>query len=123
MNVLMIIGFYGSKSDDLCLWTVRENRVNHMIIFVIYFYDYSIIGKEKSLTGLIDELKNHELNLKFERNFNEYLSCCIEESKDERKLTIIQPHLLTYLTQNFGDEIKGKRKSLTPGKPKLKVKK
>jgi hypothetical protein len=51
------------------------------------------------------------------------LSCCIEESKDERKLTIIQPHLLTYLTQNFGDEIKGKRKSLTPGKPKLKVKK
>jgi hypothetical protein len=43
-----------------------------------------IIGKDESNDGLIHE--KHELNLKVERNMNEYLSCCIEESKDERNL-------------------------------------
>jgi hypothetical protein len=50
-----------------------------------------------------------------------YLSCCIEESKDEAKLTMIQPHLLTCLIKNFGEEIEGKRKSLTPGTPRFKI--
>jgi hypothetical protein len=66
-------------------------------------------------------LKKHEFNSKIERNVNEYLSCCIEESKDERKLTMIQPHLLTGLIQNFGEEIEGKRKFLTPGTPRFKI--
>jgi hypothetical protein len=45
-----------------------------------------IIGKEESIDHLIDELKKHEFNLKVERNLNEYLSSCIEESKDEGNL-------------------------------------
>jgi hypothetical protein len=80
-----------------------------------------IIGKDKSINYLIDELKKHEFNLKVERNVNEYLNCCIEETKDERKLTMIQPHLLTLLIQNFGEEIEGKRKFLTPGMPRFKI--
>jgi hypothetical protein len=52
---------------------------------------------------------------------NEYLSCCIEESKNEAKLTVIQPHLLTRLIENFGEEIEGKRKFLTPGMPRFKI--
>jgi hypothetical protein len=60
--------------------------------------------------------------LKVERNVNEYLSCCIEESKDEGILNMIQPHLLTHLIQNFGEEIEGKRKFLTPSTPRLKNK-
>jgi hypothetical protein len=56
-------------------------------------------------------LKKHKFNLKVERNVNEYLSCCIEESKDERKLTMIQPHLLTHLITNFGEQIKGGKRS------------
>jgi hypothetical protein len=72
---------------------------------------------------LIDELKNHELNLKVERNVNEYLNFFIEESKDKRKLTMIQPHALTCLSQSFGDEIKGKRKFLTPGMLRIKMQK
>jgi hypothetical protein len=55
------------------------------------------------------------------RNVNEYLSCCIEESKVEGKLTMIQPHLLACLFKNFGGEIKGKRKFLTSGTPRLKI--
>jgi hypothetical protein len=46
---------------------------------------------------LIDESKNHESSLKIKRNIKEYLSCCIEESKDEGKLTTIQLHLLNPL--------------------------
>jgi hypothetical protein len=49
------------------------------------------------------------------------LSCCIEESKDERKLTMIQLHWLACLIQNFGEEIEGKRKFLTPGTPRFKI--
>jgi hypothetical protein len=49
------------------------------------------------------------------------LSCCIEESKDEGKLIMIQPHLLTRFIKNFGEEIKGKRKFLTPGTPRFEI--
>jgi hypothetical protein len=58
---------------------------------------------------------------KLKRNVNEYLSCCIEDSKDEGKLTMIQPHLLTCLIQNLGEEIEGKRKFLTPGMLRFKI--
>jgi hypothetical protein len=73
------------------------------------------------VASLIDEMKNHEFNLKVERNVKEYLSCSIEESKDEGKLTMIQKHLQTHLIQNFGDQIKGKRKFLTSGTPWFKI--
>jgi hypothetical protein len=73
--------------------------------------------------NLIDEVKQHEFDLKFERNLNEYLSFCIEESKDEGKFTMIQPHLLTCLTQIFANEIKGNRKFLTPDTARLNIQK
>jgi hypothetical protein len=92
-----------------------------MIIIGIYVDDCLIIEKDESIDCLIDELKKHESNLKVERNLNEYLSCCIEESKDERKLTMIQPHLLTHLITNFGEEIEGKMKFLTPGMTRFKI--
>jgi hypothetical protein len=31
INVLKVIGFHGSKSDP-CLWTMWDEKVNHMII-------------------------------------------------------------------------------------------
>jgi hypothetical protein len=120
INVLKVIGFYGSKSDP-CLWTMGDKKVNHMIINGIYVDDCLIIGKEVNIESLIDESNKHQFNLKVERNVNEYLSCCIEESKDEGKLTMIQPHLLTCLTKNFFEEIKGKRKFLTPVIPRFKI--
>jgi hypothetical protein len=117
VNVLKVIGFYGSKSDP-CLWIMWDEKVNHTIIIGIYVDNRLIIGKEKGIDHLIDELMEH---LKVERNVNEYLSCCIEESKDEGKLTMIQPHLLIRLIKNFGEEIEGNRKFLTPGTPRFKI--
>jgi hypothetical protein len=96
INILRVIGFHGSKSDP-CLWTMWDKKVNHIIIIGIYVNDCLVIGKEESIECLIDELKKYEISLKVKRNVNKYLSCCIEESKDEGKLTIIQPHLLTRL--------------------------
>jgi hypothetical protein len=120
INLLKVIGFYGSKSDP-CLWTMWDEKVNHMIIIGIYVNDCLIIGKDESIDCLIDELKKYKFNLKVEKNVNEYLSCCIEESKDEAKLTMIQTHLLTGLIKNFGEDIEGKRKFLTPGISRFKI--
>jgi hypothetical protein len=75
-----------------------------LIIIGIHVDGSLIIGKVESIANLIDDSKNHEFGLKLERNDDEYLSCCIEGSKDEGKLTMIQPNLLTCLIQNFGDE-------------------
>jgi hypothetical protein len=83
-----------------------------MIFIRKYVNDCLIIGKDESIDCLIDDLKKNEFNLKVERNVNEYLSCCIDESKDEGKLTMIQPHLLTYLIRSFGEDSKGKRNFL-----------
>jgi hypothetical protein len=44
--------------------------------------------------------------LKVERNVNEYLSCCIEKSKNERKLTMIHSHLLTFLIKILEERLK-----------------
>jgi hypothetical protein len=44
INVLKVIGFYGSKSDP-CFWTMWDEKVNHMIIIGIYVKDCLFIGK------------------------------------------------------------------------------
>jgi hypothetical protein len=69
INVLKVIGFYGSKSDP-CLWTMWDEKVYQMIIIRIHFDDCLIIGKDESIDCLIDKLKKHEFNLKVERNVN-----------------------------------------------------
>jgi hypothetical protein len=97
--------------------------VNHMLIIGIYVNDCLIIGKESSVLNLLEELKKHEFNLKIEKDVVEYLSYHIVESKNEAKLTVIQPHLLIQLNQKFGQEIKEMRKYLTPGTPRFKIQK
>jgi hypothetical protein len=67
-----------------------------------------IIVKDESIDCLTDELKKHEFNLKVGKNVNEYLSCCIEESKNERKLIMVQPHLLTQLIKISQKKLKEK---------------
>jgi hypothetical protein len=49
--------------------------------------------------------------LKIEKDVKEYVSYCIVESKDKRKLTMAQPHLLI---DKFGEDIEGKRNISTP---------
>jgi nitrate reductase NapAB chaperone NapD len=72
--------------------------------------------------SLIILLKNHDFDLKVVRNVDEYLSCCIEESKDEGKLIMIQPHLLNQLIQNLEIQSRGKGNSLLLVRQDLKFK-
>jgi Reverse transcriptase (RNA-dependent DNA polymerase) len=122
IEVLKVIGFEGSKSDP-CLWTMWDSVVNHMLIIGIYIDDCLIIGKESSVSNLLEALKKYEFNLKIEKDVVEYLSCCIVETKNERKLTMIQPHLLNLLNQKFEEEIKDMRKYMIPGTPRFKIQK
>jgi hypothetical protein len=98
-----------------------DSVVNHMLIIGIYVDDCLIIVKEFSVLNLLEDLKKHEFNLKIEKDVVEYLSCHIIESKNEAKLTLIQPHLLIQLTQIFGEEVKKMRKYLTPGTTRFKI--
>jgi hypothetical protein len=87
--------------------TMWDKRLNHMIIIRVYVDYYLTIRNEESVVSLIDnKSNNHEFILKIERDVNQCLSCCIEESKDEGKFTMIQPHFLTHFLQKFGDERK-----------------
>jgi hypothetical protein len=85
IDVLKIFRFEGSKSDP-CLWTMWYSVVNHILIFGIYVDDCLIIGKESSVSNLLEYLKKHEFNLKIEKYVVEYLSCHIVESNSEEKL-------------------------------------
>jgi hypothetical protein len=123
IDVLKVIVFEDSKSDP-CLWTMWDSVVNQMLIVGIYVDDCLIIGKEWSVSHLLDELKKCKLNLKIENDMVEYLSCCIVETKGERKLTMIQPHLLNRLNQKFGEEIKDMmRKCMKSSTPRFKIQK
>jgi hypothetical protein len=118
--MLKLIGFEVSKSGS-CLWTMWDSIMNHMFIVGIYVDNCLIIAKESSVSKLLEEMKKHEVNLKIEKDLVEYLSCCTVETKNEAKLTMIQPHLLTCLTKHFGEEIKDIRKYLTPGTPGFRI--
>jgi hypothetical protein len=89
-----------------------DEKLNHMIIIGIYVDDCLIIAKDESIDCLINELKKYEFNLKVEKNVNEYLSCCIKESKDKANLTMIQPHLFTHLIKILEKRLKEKGSSL-----------
>jgi hypothetical protein len=79
--------------------------------------------EKSSVSNLLKDIKKNEFNLKIEKDVVEYLTCHIVESKNEAKLTMIQPHLLIQLTRKFGEEIKKMRKYLTPGTPRFKIQK
>jgi hypothetical protein len=62
-NVLINIGFSESKYDP-CLWTIWNRKGKHMIIIGFYLDDCLIIGEQEIISNLINDLKNHEFDLK-----------------------------------------------------------
>ena len=48
---------------------------------------------------------------------DDYLSCKVKFSKDMSKGWLGQPHMISSIQREFGEEIKGLRKYLTPGTP------
>jgi hypothetical protein len=60
--------------------------VNHMLIIGIYVDDCLIIGKDSSISNLLEDIKKYKFNLKIEKNVVEYVSCHIVESKMKQNL-------------------------------------
>ena len=80
-----------------------------------------VIGSDKQIEKLIDDLKDNGFNLKIEHDLNDYLSCRIIEDINLNQILILQPHLINNLESKFGKEVEGKRVYKTPGTPRFKI--
>jgi hypothetical protein len=67
-----------------------------------------VIGKQKSNPNLIEELKTYEFKWKIEKKIVDYLNLHIVESEKEKKILMLQPHLIYRLIQKFEKEKLGK---------------
>ena len=116
ISVLKSLGFQENKSDP-CLLSKWDQ--DNIIIIGVYVDDCLVIGKETQIRQLIAELKENGFNLKIENNLKDYLSCRVIE--DEKRILILQPHLINNLQAKFGNEVEKKRVYKTPGTPRFKI--
>jgi len=118
IEMLKNVGFIENKSDPCLLskWDKEE-----VMLIGIYVDDCLLIGKEKQISKLIDDLKSSGFNLKIEKNLTDYLICCIIENDEKGEILVMQPHLINCLIEKFGDEVKDKRVYTTPGTPRFKI--
>jgi hypothetical protein len=81
MQVLQIIGFLGVNADPCMM--VRKN--NHNIVFIAIWVDNSLlIGHCKSIENTFEDLKANGFGLKIEGDLDDYLSCEITFSRDNK---------------------------------------
>ena len=114
MKVLRKIGFVGGNADP-CLM-VRRNEFG-IVFIVIYVDDCLLIGHSKAIEQTINDVKNHGFTLKIEGELDDYLSCEITFSRDNKKGWIHQPHLIKKIEKKFGPMVQGLQKYKTPGTP------
>jgi hypothetical protein len=62
IEVFKVIDFFGSKSDSY-LRTKYESNVKNIVMISLYVENFLVIGKQKIISKLIEELKTHELKL------------------------------------------------------------
>jgi Reverse transcriptase (RNA-dependent DNA polymerase) len=118
ISVLKLMGFKENKSDP-CLLSRWEGE--ELTLVGIYVDDCLVIGRDKHIGKLIDDLKDNGFNLKIEHDLNDYLSCRIIEDINLNQILILQPHLINNLESKFGKEVEGKRVYKTPGTPRFKI--
>ncbi len=74
-----------------------------------------LVGHPKVIDATIEELRKEGSTLTVEDEFNDYYYCIIKFSKDRKKALLLQPHVVSNVEKNFGEESKSKRTYLTPG--------
>jgi hypothetical protein len=82
--VLKSIGFKEKKSDTCLLSIWHEDGV---MLSGIYMDDCLVIGTEERIDKLIADLKKNGFNSKVENNLEDYLSCCVIETKNLNQIT------------------------------------
>jgi hypothetical protein len=82
VEALQNCGFKVSEVNP-CLWTKHSSL--GMIMIAIYVDDRLTIGTKEAIEEVINTLKGHNFNLKFEDNPNDYLSCKIVQEETEER--------------------------------------
>ena len=117
-NKLREIGFVGGYADP-CLM-MRKDKTG--IVFIAIWVDDSLlIGNDKAIDQVISDLKKGGLTLKIEGELDDYLSCEISFSGDNKRGWIHQPHLIKKIEKNFGPFVKGLQAYKTPGTPGMSI--
>ena len=118
VEVLRKIGFVGGDVDP-CLY-MRRNKFG-IVFIAIYVDDNLMVGHPAAIEDAIEGMKQNGFILKVEDNLNDYLSCEIKFSNDQKQAWLGQPHLVSNLNKTFGEMVKGKRTYKTPGTPQLNM--
>ena len=117
VDILKQIGFAGGDVDP-CLLVKKTDKGTCFI--ALYVDDNLLIGTPSLIEDTIHQLKKHNLVLKVIGDLQDYLSCEILFSDDNKRAWLGQPHLISNLERKFGEEVKGVRKFLTPGTPGMR---
>jgi hypothetical protein len=113
-EILNSIGFLGGDVDP-CLF-YRKNKKGTCYI-ALYVDDNLIVGDMSAINDAIQALKNRKLILKIQDDLKDYLSCEILFSNNATQAWVGQPHLISSIETEFGEEVKSVRSCLTPGTP------
>jgi len=114
VTILKKIGFKGGDVDP-CLFSKKSEK--GLCFIAIYVDDNLMIGHNAAIEDAIHLLKKENLVLKIEDSLHDYLSCEVKFSKDMSKGWLGQPHMISSIQREFGEEVKGLRRYLTPGTP------
>jgi hypothetical protein len=90
-------------------------------MIAIYVDDFLTIRAEESIEEFINELKEHNFNLKVEDNLTDYSSCKIFQKRDKGKLWVMQPYLIDNLENKSGGGVSKMQSYINPGMHRFKI--
>ena len=95
---------------DACL-LIRKDKSGTLVICV-YVDDTLCLGDQKAINKSKSEIQGH-FKTKDEGMMTEYVGCTVHRGKSG-KLIMHQPHLLSKLKREFGEEVENMRTYKTP---------
>jgi len=116
-DVLISLGFKPCESDPCLMYRVNENG---LCIILMYVDDNLIVGSNKSIDQVTEEIKN-VFNVTVSPEAMEYLGCEIHAAKSNTCGWIGQPHLYKNLERKFGSIVKTQCTTETPRTPGFHV--
>jgi hypothetical protein len=113
-KTLHSIGFKGDDADK-CLFCRRCKK--GICYIAVYVDDNLMVGDIDAIDDTIKSLEKHGYILKIQEDLKDYLSCQILFSNNATQAWVCQPHLVSTIKSEFGEEVESVRNCLTPGTP------
>ena len=89
---------------DPCLYVKKSEK--GIVNVALYLGDNPMIGDIEATGQVITTLEEIGLVLKVMEGLQDYLSCKVKFSKDEKRAWLRQPHLIKNLGKRFGNHAK-----------------